>query len=165
MAKERADLGFADALDDFDPADWTPGRTRAAPPRPPAAETRKAAAAAGFRSREPRPATDPAMDPAGDLVLNPAAKAAAAPAEARRPAGEAAGEAAGETGVERGAGQGPRPRRRRTGRTAQLNLKVRPETIEAFYALADRQGWGLGEAFEHALRALEAEARRSGPQK
>lgn len=70
-----------------------------------------------------------------------------------------------ETSLERGAGQGSRPRRRRTGRTAQLNLKVRPETIEAFYALADRQGWGLGEAFEHALRALEAETGRGGPQK
>ena len=145
MARERADLGFADALETFDPADWTPRSPRPAPARPPAAETRKAAAAAGFRSREPRPAADPAAE-------------AAAPALA-------AVETVAETRAERGAGQGPRPRRRRTGRTAQLNLKVRPETIEAFYALADRQGWGLGEAFEHALRALEAAAGPGGSQK
>lgn len=145
MARERADLGFADALETFDPADWTPRSPRPAPARPPAAETRKAAAAAGFRSREPQPAADPAAE-------------AAAPALA-------AVETVAETSAERGAGQGPRPRRRRTGRTAQLNLKVRPETIEAFYALADRQGWGLGEAFEHALRALEAAAGSGGPQK
>ena len=45
-------------------------------------------------------------------------------------------------------------RRRRTGRSAQLNLKVKPETIERFYAVADAQGWGLGEAFEHAVASL-----------
>lgn len=46
-------------------------------------------------------------------------------------------------------------RRRRTGRSAQLNLKVKPETIEAFYAIADAQGWVLGEAFERAVALLE----------
>jgi hypothetical protein len=46
-------------------------------------------------------------------------------------------------------------RRRRTGRSAQLNLKVRPDTIEAFYAIADAQGWVLGEAFEKAVALLE----------
>jgi hypothetical protein len=35
-------------------------------------------------------------------------------------------------------------RRRGTGRSAQLNLKVRPDTIEAFYAIADAHGWVLG---------------------
>lgn len=46
-------------------------------------------------------------------------------------------------------------RRRRTGRSAQLNLKVRPDTVEQFYALADANGWGLGEAFEIAVELLE----------
>jgi hypothetical protein len=46
-------------------------------------------------------------------------------------------------------------RRRRTGRSAQLNLKVRPDTIEQFYAIADAQGWVLGEAFEKAVTLLE----------
>lgn len=45
-------------------------------------------------------------------------------------------------------------RRRRTGRSAQLNLKVRPDTIEAFYAIADANGWVLGEAFEKAVDLL-----------
>jgi hypothetical protein len=47
------------------------------------------------------------------------------------------------------------PRRYRTGRNTQLNIKARAEVIEAFYALADREGWVLGEAFEHAVAALE----------
>jgi hypothetical protein len=48
-------------------------------------------------------------------------------------------------------------RRRRTGRSAQLNLKVRPDTIEQFYAIADANGWGLGEAFEKAVDLLTKE--------
>ncbi|WP_313292076.1 stability/partitioning determinant [Rhizobium rhizoryzae] len=46
-------------------------------------------------------------------------------------------------------------RRHRTGRTAQLNLKLRPDTIEKFYAVADANGWVLGEAFERAVAMLE----------
>ncbi len=46
-------------------------------------------------------------------------------------------------------------RRRRTGRSAQLNLKCRPETIEQFYAIADANGWVLGEAFEKAVDLLQ----------
>ena len=46
-------------------------------------------------------------------------------------------------------------RRHRTGRSAQLNLKVRPDTIEKFYAVADANGWVLGEAFERAVALLE----------
>lgn len=48
-------------------------------------------------------------------------------------------------------------RRRRTGRNAQLNIKTTPETIEAFYRLADANGWGLGETLEHAVAILERE--------
>jgi hypothetical protein len=32
---------------------------------------------------------------------------------------------------------------------------VKPETITAFYAIADAQGWVLGEAFERAVDLLE----------
>jgi hypothetical protein len=119
--KERADLGFADALDDFDPAEWAPRPAPAPGPRPEASGTRRAAAAAGFRSREPQP------EP------------------------ERAGEAP----------PPPPPRRRRTGRNAQFNLKARPETIAAFCAVADLQGWGLGETLEQAVALLEREYRRS----
>jgi hypothetical protein len=48
-------------------------------------------------------------------------------------------------------------RRYRTGRNAQLNIKVKPETLEDFYALVDRHGWVQGEAFERAIEALKRE--------
>ena len=120
--KERADLGFADALEDFDPAEWAREPAALPGPRPEKAGTRKAAAAAGFRSREPKPEPEPER----------AGGAPAAPV-----------------------------RRRRTGRNAQFNLKARPETIAAFCAVADLQGWGLGETLEHAVALLEREYKRS----
>ena len=48
-------------------------------------------------------------------------------------------------------------RRYRTGRNMQLNLKVREATAATFYAMADAQGWVLGEAFERAVAALQRE--------
>jgi hypothetical protein len=113
MERQRADLGFADTLDEFDPSEWQPKPATTANDKPPKAETKKAAAAAGFRSREPQPVAE---TPPSDL-----------------------------------------PRRRRTGRNTQLNLKARPETIAAFCAIADSQGWGLGETLEHAVVLLERE--------
>ena len=52
------------------------------------------------------------------------------------------------------------PRRHRTGRNVQLNLKVRQEAADAFYDLADRLDLVLGEAFERAVDALRRETRR-----
>jgi hypothetical protein len=49
------------------------------------------------------------------------------------------------------------PRRYRTGRNVQLNIKVRAETLESFYALADKEGWVLGETLERAITALKKE--------
>lgn len=106
MSKPRADLGFGDALGDL--SSFSPK-----PKTAPNVDTAKAAEAAGFKSREPKPEA-----------------AAAAP----KP-----------------------PRRRRTGRNAQFNIKARPETIEAFYRVADANGWGLGETLEHAVALLEKE--------
>ena len=116
MSKERADLGFADALEDFNPADWKPAKPKTANDRPKREDTARAAEGAGFRSREPKPV---------------------AVASAVR------------------AGEGAQ-RRRRTGRNAQFNLKARPETIEAYCAIADAQGRGLGETLERAVELLEA---------
>lgn len=48
-------------------------------------------------------------------------------------------------------------RRHRTGRNVQLNIKARAEAVEAFYAIADRQHWVLGETFERAVEALNRE--------
>ncbi len=49
------------------------------------------------------------------------------------------------------------PRRHRTGRNIQFNVKASQETLDAFYAITDRQGWVLGETLEHALAALQRE--------
>ena len=43
------------------------------------------------------------------------------------------------------------PRRRRTGRNIQLNLKVDQNTADRLYRTADRHGWVLGETLEHAF--------------
>lgn len=48
-------------------------------------------------------------------------------------------------------------RRRLTGRSAQLNIKIRQDTMDAFYAIADAHNWVLGEAFEKAVALLEKE--------
>lgn len=120
MSKERADLGFADELDNFNPADWAPqSKAEAVAGLSSKAKTRQVAEASGFKSRE-------AQDVHGR------------------------------------AGQGESLRRRRTGRNAQFNLKARPETIAAFCAVADRQGWGLGETLEHAVALLEREYHAKG---
>ncbi|MCP5081093.1 MAG: stability/partitioning determinant [Alphaproteobacteria bacterium] len=111
MGTERADLGFSEALDDFNPAEWVPQKKQSND-RQTKEVALKAAKAAGFKSRE-----------------------AAAPK-----------------------GQGTElPRRRRTGRNAQFNLKAKPETIEAYCTIADRQGWGLGETLERAVELLGRE--------
>lgn len=49
------------------------------------------------------------------------------------------------------------PRRHRTGRNIQINIKLRPEALDAFYRIADSQKWVLGETLERAVAALERE--------
>lgn len=51
-------------------------------------------------------------------------------------------------------------RRHTTGRNRQLNIKATEATVNRFYAIADAQGWVLGEAFECAIAALEREIGR-----
>lgn len=118
MTRPRADLGFVPALDDLDLSGFQPRPLRPTTERPAPAVVAEMAAAAGFPSREPKPAVTP--EGQGDAEPGP-------------------------------------PRRRRTGRSAQFNLKARPETVAAFCALADRMGWGLGETLEHAVTLLERE--------
>src|SRR3954471_3863375 len=48
-------------------------------------------------------------------------------------------------------------RRRRTGRNVQFNIKAKQETIEAFLAVVDANGWGIGETFEKATELLQRE--------
>jgi hypothetical protein len=49
------------------------------------------------------------------------------------------------------------PRRYRTGRNVQFNMKASQEAVDAFYAISDKQGWVLGETLEHAVAALRRE--------
>ncbi|MGH1424018.1 MAG: hypothetical protein ACRBBU_04775 [Pseudooceanicola sp.] len=112
MSSDRADLGFADALDDLD--SWPVEPHRPAPAAPLRHETRATAERLGFPSRQ-----------------------------------------AGGTGSGQGATPARQQRRRRTGRNAQFNLKAKPETIEAYCAIADAKGWGLGETLEYAVALME----------
>jgi len=59
MSKQRADLGFGEAVTDLNLDEWAP-KPKTANDRPPAAATEKAASAAGFKSREPKP---PKLEP------------------------------------------------------------------------------------------------------
>jgi len=54
------------------------------------------------------------------------------------------------------------PRIHRTGRTMQFNARTTPRTIEALYAIADRQGWLVRETLERALAALQRELAGEG---
>ena len=114
MSTERASLGFSDQLDDFDPVDFQRSK-RGADEKPKAEDAKKAAEAAGFRSREPVKTPEVSQSPVAQQ------------------------------------------RRRRTGRNVQFNIKTKAETIEAFTRIADANGWGIGETFEHATALLEQE--------
>jgi hypothetical protein len=52
------------------------------------------------------------------------------------------------------------PRRWRTGRNVQFNIKVKAETIAQFTAMADERGVPFGELLQHALDALKREQGR-----
>ena len=95
----------------------------------PAEQVRAIAEASNFPSREPKPRRAAAVP-----VAEPVPVVAPADAAPRR-----------------------QPRRHRTGRTMQLNARTTPETVSAFYAIADAQGWLVGETIEHALAALQRE--------
>jgi hypothetical protein len=142
MSKERADLGFADALDDLDLSEFKPKPVKAANDRPSKAATAKAAEASGFKSREAKTVQDetakPDMSIAEGVLVGQGADIAPKMPETIQ------------------------QRRRRTGRNAQFNLKARPETIDAYCALADRMGWGLGETLERAVALLEKEYGKAG---
>lgn len=117
------------AIFDDDLSDFAPKA-----PAPEAASpeaVRQVAERGAFRSREPKPALP---TPAS---ATPIATPAPAPVSTAPPRREM--------------------RRYRTGRNVQLNLKVRQEAADAFYALADDAGLVLGEVFERAVEALRRE--------
>src|SRR4051794_30630337 len=49
------------------------------------------------------------------------------------------------------------PRRYRTGRNVQFNVKASQATVDAFYSVCERQGWVLGFTLEQAIAALQRE--------
>jgi len=51
----------------------------------------------------------------------------------------------------------------RTGRNVTFSAKTTRETVEAFYEIAQRNGWKAGETFEKAVEALASTlAKREG---
>lgn len=44
---------------------------------------------------------------------------------------------------------------RRTGHTARLNVKLRPETRDEIHAITDANRRGVGETIEHLLEAFD----------
>jgi hypothetical protein len=54
------------------------------------------------------------------------------------------------------------PRIHRAGRTMQFKARTTPQTVEALYAIADQQGWLVGETLERALAALRRELAGQG---
>lgn len=97
------------------------------------------------------PAPDPTDDDLGAGEFKPRPIARPDPETARRVAEEGGYTAGATTRL-----SGDTQRRYRTGRTAQLNLKVTPQNRARFAAMADVAGISLNELFERALEALEA---------
>ncbi len=54
----------------------------------------------------------------------------------------------------RAAPRAPRSRRK-TGRTEQLNLRVRAVDLARFVEISDEHGWVFGETFQHLLEAFD----------
>jgi len=104
---------------------------------------------------------DEDLDVSG-FAPKPRAKAGTTDKEAIREVAESRGFQSREPeGQGKAADPAPRQRRRHTtGRNRQLNIKATESTVSRFYALADANGWVLGEAFELAVAALEREAQR-----
>ena len=106
-------------------------------------------------------------EPAATLDLSSfapkiAADPLATPADQVRAIAESANFRSREPVIAQPAGEGRegakrQPRRHRTGRSVQFNVKASQATIDAFYALSEAQGWVLGETLEHALAALQRE--------
>lgn len=132
----RASILDQDEDDNLDLSQFQP-KTGPAKDALPAEQVRAIAEASNFPSREPKPRRVVAEPAAPAQDPPPAASPAAAPVRRQ-------------------------PRRHRTGRTMQLNARTTPQTVEAFYAIADAQGWLVGETIEHALAALQRELAAKG---
>lgn len=120
--------------DDLDLSAFTP-KEGPRPDAPDPEKVREVAEAANFHSREPKEAKPKAARPA-------AAVRPAAPAEPEAPK--------------------RKPRYHRTGRTVQFNCRTTQECSDGMYAIADQQGWLVGETLERAYAALRRELEGQG---
>ena len=55
-----------------------------------------------------------------------------------------------------------RPMVYRTGRNVTFSAKTTQATVDAFYELAQQQGWKAGETFERAVEALQQQIAKRG---
>lgn len=100
------------------------------------------------------------FDVAGFAPKKPTRNEPAPPTEAIRAVSEASNFRSREPGPAIAApptGNKREPRRHRTGRNVQFNVKLRAETIESFYELSDQLELTLGEVVERAQAALKTE--------
>jgi hypothetical protein len=158
MTTQRASV--FDQAPDIDISGFEPRKIAKPAARPD--EVKAISETANFVSREPtastpqatpRPARLHERSECRDTQNPPRAPVARALARAEEPY-----DASAENRMTREAQREPivrEPRRHRTGRNIQLNIKARAETIARFYAIADFNGWVLGETFERAIAALE----------
>ncbi len=127
MANTRASV--FDESPDLDLSAFAP-KTKTDTKAPSAAAIKAVAETANFRSRDARA-----------VPVAPAAKATPA-AVVTAPAS---------TSPKR------EPRRYRTGRNVQFNVKVLQETVDAIYDISEAQDWVLGYTLERAVAALKRE--------
>jgi hypothetical protein len=107
-------------------------------------------------AKEIRPRADPMRDPFDDDDISDFTSGPSAKPKAPIAAVQEIGEAHGFT-ARRPAPPAARPQRRhRTGRNVQLNIKASRETIDAFIALSEAEGWVLGETLDHLLQNWKA---------
>ena len=52
-------------------------------------------------------------------------------------------------------------RRYRTGRNVQFNVKALQQTVDAFYAVSEAQGWVYGYTLQRAIEALQRELKKA----
>lgn len=105
-----------------------------------------------FKPKEgPRPA---APDPEQVRAVSEAAKFTSREPKAAKPKTAAA-----PAPVVQAAPAAPKrePRRHRTGRTVQFNCRTTQDCFDGLYAIADQQGWLVGETLERAFAALKRE--------
>jgi hypothetical protein len=101
----------------------------------------------------PKPANPFAPFDVSDFAPRPAPRKQHAPLDKVREVAEA------NNYPSRAAPRPPRSRRK-TGRTEQLNLRVRAEDLARFVEISDEFDWVFGETFQHLVEAFDKDLAR-----